>query len=166
MRHNRLTSLLQIFGAWSGLSLTILAIPTRAQVTSESQVGRGFGPVYESAHETTLIGAVQELVTEHVPGSPAGMHLLVASPSGVVDAHVGPFLSQQTKEALQAGAQVFIVGVLVQQQGKGLFLARELNVGGHTVTIRNRRGCLVYPGVDRTAKTDATTKTEQDGGAR
>ena len=166
MRHNRLTNFLQILGAVSSLSLTILAIPTKAQVTSESRVGRGFGPVYDSAHEATLIGVIQELVAEHVPGSPAGMHLLVASPSGVVDAHVGPFLSQQTKEALQAGAQVFIVGVLVQQQGKGLFLARELNVGGHTVTIRNRRGCLVYPRVDHTVKTDATTNTEQGGGAR
>ena len=163
MRHNRLTSLPQIFGAWSGLSLTILAIPTRAQVTSESQVGRGFGPVYESAHENTLIGTVQELVTEHVSSSPAGMHLLVGSPNGVVDAHVGAFLSQQTKEALQAGAQV---GVVVQQQEKGLFLARELNVGSHTVTIRNRRGCLVNSRVDRIVKTDATAKTEQDGGAR
>jgi hypothetical protein len=166
MRHNRLTNLLQIFGAVSALSLTILAIPTRAQVTSESQVGRGFGPVYDSAHETTLIGIIQELVAEHVPGSPGGMHLLVASQNGAVDAHVGPFLSQQTKEALQAGTQVLIVGVAVQQQDKGLFLARELNVGGHTVTIRNRRGCLVYPRVDQTVKTDATTKTEQDGGAR
>lgn len=166
MRGNPVTNLVRIFAGASALLFTILAIPTSAQVAPESHAGRGFGPAYDAAHETILVGTIQEVVNEHVAGTPAGMHLLVAGLKGVVDAHVGSFLTEQKKDALHAGAQVLIVGVAVQLQDKEYFLARELRVGGRTVTIRNSRGCLVYPHADRIVKTDATAKIEGDEGSR
>ena len=167
MKCNRITNPVPILaGLLTGLLCAVLAIPAGAQATSESHVGRGLGPVYDAAHETTLIGTIQEVVTKHVAGSPAGMHLLVAGLEGVVDVHVGPFLSQETKDALHTGTPVQIVGAMTQLQDKDYFLAREVSVGGRTITIRSARGFLVYPHADRVVKTRATVKAEDNGGAR
>ena len=130
MRRTRLKkSAPLIAGLLAGLLLAIVAVPLRAQPAPETRNGRGFGPVYDAAHETTLNGTIREVVTKREPGSPAGMHLLVAGPEGVVDTHVGPFLSKQTQEALHSGAQVQIVGAMSSLHGKNYLLVRELVVG-------------------------------------
>ena len=126
----------------------------------------GFGPAYDAAHETVLHGTIKEVVTKHAIGTPAGIHLLVAGPQGVVDAHLGPFLSKETKEALQTGTSVWIAGATLSLHGKQYFLARQLNVNGHTVTIRNARGFLVHPDDGSTAKIGKTALFELNGGAR
>jgi hypothetical protein len=153
-------------GLLTGLLFALLAAPLAAQQAPESRAGRGFGPVYDMAHETTLTGTIQEVVTKHSAGSPAGMHLLVAGPEGVADAHLGPFLTEETKEALHIGTPVQIVGSMMQLHGKKYLLARELSVGGRTITIRSARGFLVYPHADRTAKTRTAVKAEENGGTR
>jgi len=71
------------------------------------------------------------------------MHLLVAGPQGVVDTHVGSFLSKATKESLQVGTSVQIIGATVTLRGKEYFLARQLTVDGRTVTVRSKHGLLV-----------------------
>jgi len=155
-----------IAGLLAGLVFAILAVPLGAQAAPEPRAARGFGPVYDAAHEITLNGTIQEVVTRHVIGSPAGMHLLVAAPEGVVDTHVGPRLSKETIEALQDGAPVRIVGVMVLLHGKEYLLARLLTVDGHTVTIRSPRGFLVYPYGRRTMRVTRAAKVETNGGTR
>jgi hypothetical protein len=120
MRRNRLTNLPRIFARLlSALSFTILAIPISAQVMPEYHVGRGFGPAYDAAKDCTLVGTIEEVVAENVAGNPAGMRLLVAGLKGIVDAHVGPFLTQQTKQRLHAGATILIVGVTATAKAEG-----------------------------------------------
>ena len=125
------------------LLLAILAVPLGAQLAPETRATRAVGPVYDAAHEITLNGTIQEVVTKRVAGSPVGMHLLVAGPEGVVDAHVGPYLTKDTQEALHAGLPVQIVGAVEQLHGKSILLARQLIFGGRTVTVRNENGFLV-----------------------
>lgn len=155
-----------IAGLLTGLLFAFLAVPLGAQTVPESRAARGFGPGYDAAHETTLNGAIQEVVTQHAIGSPAGMHLLVAGPSGVVDAHLGSRLSKETAEALHVGTPVRIVGATVLLHGKEYFLARQLTFGGHTVTIRTSNGLPVYPDARRIVKVAKTAKVETRGGAR
>ena len=50
----------------------------RVAAAPESRAGQGFGPAYDLAHETTLAGTIQGVVTRPEAGSPAGMHLLIA----------------------------------------------------------------------------------------
>jgi hypothetical protein len=139
-------------GVLAGLLLAILAVPLVAQPPAETQAGRGFGPVYDAAHETTLNGTIEKVVTQHTAGSPAGMHLLVAGPHGVVDAHVGPFLTKETKQALQEGTPVRIVGAMTSLHGKDYLLARLLTVGDRTVKVRSERGLLApMPAARRSA---------------
>jgi hypothetical protein len=169
MRCTRFTKpTLVIAGLLTGLLLAIPAVPLGAQEAAESHLGRGFGPAYDAAHEITFSGTIQDVVSQHVAGSPAGIHLLVAGPQGVVDAHVGPFLSKETKESLQAGMPVRIVGAMSLQEGKNYLLARELTVGGSTVTVRSERGVLLpvlSPRAQR-ARTQKTSQLQIEAGAR
>lgn len=161
-----------IAGLLAGLLLAIPAVPLGAQSAPKSRAARGFGPAYDAAHEITLQGTIQEVVTRRVIGSPAGVHLLVAGPQGVVDAHLGPFLSGKTITELQSGMPVEIVGATVSLNGREYLLARELVVDGHSITIRNARGIPVLqydPHSRRTTKATNTTKTakvDANGGTR
>jgi len=154
-----------IAGVLTALLFAIVAVPLGAQPASESRPGKGFGPVYDAAHETTLNGTIREVVTRHAAGSPAGMHLLVAGPEGVVDAHIGPYLSKQTTETLKAGAPVRIVGAMLSLHGNDYLLARELSVGGRTVKVRSERGVLVPEHSARAARSRGakSAKTTQKG---
>ena len=167
MRRSPLKSLTTMMAALlGGLLFMILAVPLGAQAAPQSHAAQGFGPAYDVAHEVTLTGVIREVVTKHEAGSPAGMHLLVAVSEGVVDTHLGPFLSKETKDALHVGAAVQIVGAKMQMRDKEYLLARELNLGGSTITIRNSRGILLLPHGDRVVKTGMPAKSEADGGTR
>ncbi len=148
----------RIAGLLSGLLFAILAVPLVAQPATEVHPGLGIGPVYDAAHEVTLNGTIRTVVTKHTKGSPAGMHLLVAGPEGVVDAHVGPFMNKQAKEALREGTPVRIVGANTSIRGKSYLLARQLTVDGHTFTVRSRHG-LLAPGTN-THRAHSTNKTK------
>ena len=152
---------------FAGLLLAISATPLGAQPASETHVGHGFGVVYDAAHEITLTGTVQEVVTRHMTGRPAGTHLMVAGPQGLVDAHVGPYLSKEMKEALHTGTPVQLVGAMASLRGKKYLMVRELNVGGTNVTVRSEHGDLVRSQVSG-AKTKAkeTSSLVSNGGVR
>lgn len=170
MRRSRLTKPIRIptlttAGLLAGLLFAILAVPLGAQPASEARVGHGFGVPYDAAHEITLTGNVQAVVTRHIPGRPAGMHLMVAGPQGVVDAHVGPYLSREVKEALHTGTPVQLVGAMASLRGKTYLMVRELNVGGTKIIVRSAHGFLVRS-QGTNPKTKETAKFESNGGAR
>jgi len=157
----------------AGALFATIVIPLGARAASVSPVhpAHGFGPVYDAAHEITLSGTIQEVVTKRTVGSPAGMHLMIVGSKGLVDAHVGPFLSKQTKAALVAGAPVRIVGANTTLHGKSYLLARQLTIGENTVTVRSTRGIMMLPHSGhsrpaRPARTRTPSQTESNGGAR
>jgi hypothetical protein len=131
-----------IAGVLTGVLFTIVTIQPIAQTAADSRAQR---PLigYDKAHEITVNGTVQEVVTKRVPGSPFGMHLLVAGAEGVVDVHVGPYLSKDIQEALHTGLPLQIVGAMEEAHGKHYLLARQLIVGGRMVTVRTENGFLV-----------------------
>jgi len=171
MRRTRLKKPAQmIAGLLTGLLFAIVTIQPSAAADSRAQRPLSFG--YDKAHEITLNGTVQEVVTKRVAGSPIGMHLLVAGPEGVVDAHVGPYLSKGTQDALHAGLPVQIVGAMEDAHGKHYLLARQLTFGGRRVTVRSENGLLVRAHGARMAhskpetRVEKTSKVEVNGGAR
>jgi hypothetical protein len=127
-------------GLLTSTLFTLLALQASAQVASASHSPK---PLYDSAHEITLSGTVQSVVTKYVPGSPAGLHVRVTGSQGVIDVHLGPYLSKQTKEALHAGAPVQIVGAMESAHGQQWLLARLLMLSGQTITVRSANGFLV-----------------------
>jgi hypothetical protein len=141
-----------------GLSFPILAV---AQSMSVSRSAQGFGPAYDAAHEITLNGTIQEVVVRQTPGSPPGTHVLVAGPEGIVDAHAGPFLSKETKDALQAGTPIEIVGATTQMNEKSYLLARQLIIGGRTITVRSKHGFLLHEYLARAGRSKPEGKSEK-----
>jgi hypothetical protein len=166
MRRNPLTSRPRVFaGLLSALLFSSWAIPFAAQVAPGIRAEPGFAG-YDATHETTLVGTIQDVILEHVVGSPAGLHLLVACRQGVVDTHLGSFLCPQAKEVLYTGTLVKIVGTAKQLEDKGYFLGRERSVGSRNIAIRNRRGSLIDPHADGSMQAKATAQADREGGGR
>jgi len=168
MKLFRITDTRLVARLLTGLLFATVAVPLGAHAASVSRPGRGFGPVYDAAHEITVEGTIQEVVTKHTVGTPPGIHLMVAGPQGLVDVHLGPFMSKQTKEALQAGMPVRIVGATTSLHGKTYLLARQITFGESTVTVRSPRGFLEVGHADRphVGRSKARTKIDANGGAR
>lgn len=169
MSRNCLTKPTRMIAGLLTALFAVLAIPLGAYAAPESRVGRGFGPVYDAAHEITFNGTIQKVVTKHVAGSPAGMHLVVTGPQGQFDAHVGAFLNKETKEALHAGVPVQIVGAMTSLHGKKSYLlVRELTVDDKTVTVRGKNGALLLGQSARSQRPGTENKllVKLNGGAR
>jgi hypothetical protein len=168
MRLCRFTNTRLIAGLLFSLLFATMAVSLDAHAASVSRTGQGFRPFYDAAHETTFEGTIQEVVVKHTAGSPGGMHLMVAGPKGLMDTHVGPFMSKETKEALKPGVPVRIVGASIEMHGKTYILARQLTVDGNTITVRGPRGFLVQTRSPRSERATArkTSQPEQNGGAR
>lgn len=167
MNRSRFTTPIPLIAALIAL-LAIVAVPLTAQPADQAQAAKGIGPVYNAAHEITLDGWIQTVVTKHTPGSPAGIHLMVMGPEGLVDAHVGPFLDKEMKSALQEGAPVRIVGAMASLRGNDYLLARQLTVDGRTITVRSEHGLLapIRSTAHRHAAIKKQSKTQSNGGAR
>jgi len=157
-----------IAGLTSVLLVAILAVPLGAQPASETRAGHGIGPVYDAAHEVTLNSAIDQVITKHTPGQPAGMHLIVTGPDGnKVDAHLGPFLNKETRESLQVGTPVRIVGAMMTLRGRSYLLTRLLTVNNRTITVRGEHGLLAPMAATGKRHLRAQTKpADVNGGAR
>lgn len=157
--------------ALSGLLPGVLlawALPLSAQPVRTSRPAPGKIVAYDATHEVTVNGTVQQVVTKHIAGSPAGMHLLVSGATGTVDAHVGPFLSKSMQQALHAGLPLQVVGSMeTVRGGKQYLLARQLVYGGQTVTVRNTNGFLLRPAQSSASpRQQRIVRSRLSGGAR
>jgi len=125
----------------ASLLLTMSAVVSLSQPPRTSQPGPGlFRSHYNAAAEIRVDGTIQELVTQHSPGSPAGIHLLIKGTQGIVDAHLGPFVSTGTRAALRSGISIQVVGFMTEVNGKQYLLARQLIFEGRVVTVRSPHG--------------------------
>jgi len=138
------------------MSLIALSPPVQAQ-TAE----RHAGPFsYDVSQEVTLKGTVSSVLTKPTPGMIMGLHLLLATALGPVDASLGRFgLRSQAAIPFAAGQQVEMTGVMKTIKDKQVFLARTVKAGGQAYTIRNEHGFPVSP----QARQRASRKTAGEG---
>jgi hypothetical protein len=163
----------------SGLSIFLLGviisggmapgISTRA-VAQTSEPSRaaaspGWNSVSSSPGEMTVLGTIRQVVSDHVAGSPAGVHILVDGPLGSFDASLGSFLPGEVLQALSDGAPVQIVGAVHSANGKDYLMARQLKVAGLVVTIRNSNGFLIH-NPSTTGSSSAKTQKQGNGGVQ
>lgn len=154
-------------GVLSALLLAITALPLAAQPEAQTHPLRSLGMGYDKAHELTINGTINQIVTKHVAGSPAGIHLLVTGQQGIVDAHLGSFMTRENRSALKPGTAIQVVGAMETIHGKKYLLARELIIGGRTLTIRSSNGMLSSAQSMRGHQTHRPTGRDgANGGAR
>lgn len=108
-----------------------------------STTSRAMSGGQATVNEITVTGTIQQVVSEPAPGRPQGLHLVLTSPQGAVDVSVGPYLTSDVKESLSTGQPIQITGVMRTFSGQNYLLARELNIAGRQVTVRNQHGFLV-----------------------
>jgi hypothetical protein len=173
MNCTRITKSTRLFaGLLASLLFASLAVPLVAQPAPEARTQRPASFGYDKAHEITLNGTIQEVISKRIAGSPVGMHLLVAGSQGMVDAHLGPYLTKDTQEVLRTGEPVQIVGAMQELHGKDYLLARQLIVGGRTIVVRSEHGFLVRAHGSRMSRskteksTEKTSPVELNGGTR
>jgi hypothetical protein len=71
-----------------------------------------------------------------------GLHVLMNGPQGIVDAHLGPYMTIETQHALKSGTPLQIVGAMATVRGKEYLLARKLTFGERLITVRSLTGAL------------------------
>lgn len=98
---------------------------------------------YDASREVSLVGTV----VKYDPISttpPIGAHVLVQTPSGQVDVHLGNGkLLDAANLALNAGDNVRIVGEPLALGNGTFFAARIVQKGTQAVAVRSARGFLI-----------------------
>ncbi|HXZ31995.1 MAG TPA: hypothetical protein VEH30_06915 [Terriglobales bacterium] len=117
------------------------------------------------ANEVSRTGTIQQMVSMHTAGAPIGIHILLATSQGVIDANLGPYLTKNVQQSLTNGEEVQVFGVLQGSGDQNYLIARQLIIGGKRITIRNEYGFLVHP-QSRTGSQSRQGQTDLNGGVQ
>lgn len=114
--------------------------------------GRGGGPAgrnYDPATVTTVSGTV-EAVERGPRGGGQGVHVQLKTADGMVDVHLGPvwFLDEQ-KLTVAKGDALVITGSKRESGARSFVIAKEVQKGETSVTLRDDRGVPRWAGARR-----------------
>jgi hypothetical protein len=123
----------------------ILAVS--ASAASSQPRGNGMGmPRYDKASETRLGGTVAEVQTVGSAGG-AGIHLVLTTPDGSIEVHVGPADWLASKHYTFAkGDRLEILGARVSEDSKTFLIARQITRGSETLILRDDAGVPLWAG--------------------
>jgi hypothetical protein len=100
---------------------------------------------YDASRETVLQGTVVSF-TAQSSTAPFGAHVTVQTSSGLVDVHLGnPKLLEANSFSLSAGDSIKITGESVAFGNTTQFLARIIQKGNQSLTLRSVRGFPLRP---------------------
>ena len=122
--------------------LELLLVPGSVRAQSVGPPASPPAPVvYSAAAETVLRGTITQVSTRPAPGLPLGLHLMVSTAQGPVDAHLGRFPAAAAEQkGWVPGVSITLVGVTVHLPAGEVFLVRTIAAGGQTTVVRNARG--------------------------
>jgi len=128
-------------GAALALSLASITLPAAFAQSAAASPAQMPVP-YDMSKEVQVRGTIQQIDTSS-GRVPVGIHILVQTTSGVVDAHLGP-LNKASLDALNlsVGESVALTGMNESSASGSLFLVRLLTTSTRIVILRNERG---YP---------------------
>lgn len=128
-------------------SLIVIALILAMTMIAAAQQGQGRGGRrYDPITETTINGKIEEV--KHAPGpagGAGGVHLIINTAQGKVEAQLGParFIEKQELKFAK-GDQVEIVGSKVKGAEVETVIAREIKKEGKVLTLRNAQGIPVW----------------------
>jgi hypothetical protein len=117
-----------------------------AQNNVASQPSTGFIGWDTSKSKSSDVGVtaiIQQVVPNHALGIPAGLHVMLGTPQGVLDASVGPYLVPDIQQALVAGKQIQAFGQIKTIHDQKYLIVRQLVLEGKPIVIRDDDGSLV-----------------------
>ncbi len=124
------------------LALTLSVAPAAfAQAQSATSPAAAAPRMYDAARETVVSGTISEVVTRPTAGLPLGLHLMVETPQGRMDVHLGPYFARiAAQKGLVPGATIQVSGESLHFNSGDVFLARTITAGNQTIIVRNRNG--------------------------
>ena len=108
---------------------------------------------YNSASEVTLSGVIEEVKTMAPAGGrgTGGLHLVLNTPSGSAEVHVGPTWFVTSKNVtFSKGDVLTVVGSQGTMAGQEFVVAREIKKGDQVLTLRDSNGFPLGSGHHRT----------------
>lgn len=100
---------------------------------------------YNLSRETALQGTVVSY-TDASSMAPLGPHVKIQTSSGVVDVHLGDARVLEAEHlTLAAGDSIKVIGEAVAFGKGSQFVARIVEKGGQSVTLRSARGFVLRP---------------------
>jgi len=123
----------------------IAAVPVKAQ-TSAAAKKIETSRKYDAQSESTLSGTVQSVISNPTAGMLIGVHLILSTSSGTVDADLGPFaLKGSNPVSVGVGEAVTVVGVMMTVRKSQVFMTGTLQTPQQTYTLRNQNGVPLLP---------------------
>jgi hypothetical protein len=128
------------------LAISLLAVPLGAD-ESAAPKRTVIASKYDVSKEVTIEGTVETLVTKPAPGMMVGAHLIVSTPQGTVDAHIGNrVITGPNAASFASGQAVKLVGIMSEFNKQNVFIVRTIETENRTIAVRNEHGFLVPPG--------------------
>jgi hypothetical protein len=128
-------------GAVIALVLGVVARGQQIQLSA----GHRAGAAYDVARESVISGKI----VQYSPASttpPLGAHISLQTGSGTIEVHAGNAkVIQASNISLQAGDSVSITGETVPFGNSTVFVARIIQKGTQSVTVRSKNGVPLLP---------------------
>ena len=123
--------------------LLLAALPAYGQGRGQGRGARAYDP----ATETIISGVVQEVKIISGTGVMGGMHLVLSTDTGEIEARLGPawYMSQQNF-AFGRGDQVEVNGSKIRTGDAYVLIAREVKKGDRVLALRNAQGFPLWSG--------------------
>ncbi len=103
-------------------------------------------PRYDTSQEQQLQGTIRAL-PYYARGPVSGRHLILNTAQGEIEVALGPqaFLDQEQID-LAPGDQITVTAAPAMVDGRRIFMAREIEKGGHVFALRNPQGVPLWAG--------------------
>jgi hypothetical protein len=132
------------------------ASPSATSSAQASTVNTG----YDVAKEIKIEGAIEKIDAAST-NAPMGTHILVQTPQGVVDAHLGfGAAAKPSRLGIAEGQNVTIVGMMETVGSNQVMLARLMTTPDHIFVLRNEHG---IPARGVPTKSHISTVTQKGG---
>jgi hypothetical protein len=145
MRKEKMTRTIRSYGviAWMAVALCCATVSTAQQKAQAVSLNNR---AYDMSRETILEGTVVRY-TPSASSKPLGAHVSLQTSSGIVDVHLGNAkLLSAHHLSLVAGDALRITGENVGYGTTTQFLARVVQKGTQSLTVRSNRGFPLSPG--------------------
>lgn len=141
---------------------TIFILPAKAQTSSaaaaSSTQAKTVKAGYDLAKEVKIEGVIEKIDATSA-NTPMGTHILVLTPQGEVDAHLGfGVAAKPTRLGIEEGQTVTVQGMMESLGDNQVLLARLLTTPSHIFVLRNEHGIPVRGATNNNANSAPTQK--------
>lgn len=142
----------------------IMASSAQSSITSQPSTGFiGWDTSKPKSSDVAITAIIQEIVPNHASGISAGLHVMLGTPQGVLDASVGPYLAADIQQTLVAGKQVQVFGQVDTIRDQRYLLVRQFVLDGKPVVVRNDYGSLVHTRSHERSATQSSLSNQNGG---